>query len=92
MPPITTVASGLCTSAPVPVFSAMGRKPKLATSAIINTGRSFVNVPFNDGLINSHSLRPQVADARHDHQTFEYRHAREGNEADPGRDGQRYIA
>lgn len=46
MPPITTVASGLCTSAPVPVFSAMGRKPKLATSAIINTGRSFVNVPF----------------------------------------------
>ena len=40
MPPITTVASGRCTSAPVPVLSAIGRKPSAATSATIRIGRS----------------------------------------------------
>ena len=38
-PPITTVASGRCTSAPSPWESAIGRKPIDATSAVINTGR-----------------------------------------------------
>ena len=32
-PPITTEANGRCISAPSPVDSAMGRNPKLATSA-----------------------------------------------------------
>ena len=36
---MTTVARGRWTSAPVPVASAMGRKPSEATSAVINTGR-----------------------------------------------------
>ena len=40
MPPITTVASGRCTSAPAPVAIAIGRKPMLATSAVEMTGRS----------------------------------------------------
>src|ERR671934_2563975 len=39
-PPITTVASGRCTSAPTPVLNAIGTNPRLATSAVISTGRS----------------------------------------------------
>ena len=38
-PPITTVARGFCTSAPVPVASAIGTKPSEATRAVIATGR-----------------------------------------------------
>ncbi len=38
MPPMTTVASGRCTSAPVPCDSAIGRNPMAATSAVISTG------------------------------------------------------
>src|ERR1043165_9788103 len=41
-PPITTVASGRCTSAPIPVLNAIGKKPRLATKVVINTGRSRV--------------------------------------------------
>ena len=37
-PPITTVASGRCTSAPMLVAMAIGRNPTLATKAVINTG------------------------------------------------------
>jgi hypothetical protein len=44
-PPITTVASGLCTSAPVPVASAMGTKPSEATRAVMTTGRKRVSAP-----------------------------------------------
>ena len=36
-PPITTVARGLCTSDPIPVFSAIGMKPSEATNAVVNT-------------------------------------------------------
>lgn len=39
-PPMTTVASGRWTSAPAVVDSAIGRNPKLATEAVINTGLS----------------------------------------------------
>jgi hypothetical protein len=41
-PPMTTVASGFWTSAPVPVAMAIGTKPREATSAVINTGRKRV--------------------------------------------------
>ena len=44
-PPITTVASGFCTSAPGPVASAIGTNPSDATSAVIATGRSRVIAP-----------------------------------------------
>src|SRR6185369_18050565 len=44
-PPITTVASGLCTSAPAEVAIAIGMNPRLATSAVINTGRNRTRVP-----------------------------------------------
>src|SRR5690606_4034002 len=44
-PPITTVAKGFCTSAPALVLNAIGKKPKLATDAVINTGLSLVLAP-----------------------------------------------
>ena len=45
-PPITTVANGLCTSAPEPLLNAIGRKPKDATSAVISTGLNRTLVPI----------------------------------------------
>ena len=45
-PPITTVANGRCTSAPAPLLTAIGRKPKEATKAVINTGRNLTFVPI----------------------------------------------
>ena len=45
IPPMTTVASGRCTSEPIPVLSAIGTKPSDATSAVVNTGRSLVSAP-----------------------------------------------
>ena len=45
-PPITTVASGFCTSAPALVEMAIGRNPKEATKAVITTGLSLISVPF----------------------------------------------
>jgi len=45
IPPITTVASGRCTSAPTSVLSAIGIKPRLATRAVIRTGLSRVAAP-----------------------------------------------
>lgn len=44
-PPITTVARGLCTSAPVSVAIAIGINPRDATSAVIKTGRNRVRAP-----------------------------------------------
>ena len=41
-PPITTVASGRCTSAPSPCDSAIGKKPIEATRAVMSTGRNLV--------------------------------------------------
>ena len=38
-PPLTTMASGFCTSAPAQVARAIGTKPKLVASAVISTGR-----------------------------------------------------
>lgn len=40
MPPMTTVASGRCTSAPAPVATAIGTKSSEATSAVMSTGRN----------------------------------------------------
>ncbi len=45
MPPITTVAKGRCTSAPVPVARAMGINPSEATRAVMSTGRNRVIDP-----------------------------------------------
>lgn len=45
-PPMTTVASGFCTSAPADVDMAMGKKPSEAAVAVIMTGRSRVRMPL----------------------------------------------
>ena len=45
-PPITTVAKGRCTSAPAPSLKAIGKKPRDATNAVINTGRNLTLVPI----------------------------------------------
>lgn len=45
-PPITTVANGLCTSAPADVAIAIGTNPNEATSPVRNTGLSKCGHPF----------------------------------------------
>ena len=45
-PPITTVAKGLCTSAPALVDTAIGKNPKAAAAAVKTTGLSRSFVPF----------------------------------------------
>ncbi len=44
-PPITTVASGRCTSAPAEVEIAIGKNPSAAAEAVSNTGRILLVVP-----------------------------------------------
>jgi len=44
-PPITTVASGRCTSAPAPCDSTIGMNPNRATVEAIRIGRSLSVVP-----------------------------------------------
>ena len=53
MPPITTVASGRCTSDPAPTLSAIGRKPSEATSAVISTGRRRPSAPSTTAVSRS---------------------------------------
>ena len=50
-PPMTTVARGLCTSAPAPVLKAIGIKPKQATRAVIETGLSLDFAPSTMAFI-----------------------------------------
>ena len=42
IPPMTTVASGRCTSAPGPVAMAIGTKPNEATSAVMDGPHSVI--------------------------------------------------
>ncbi len=46
-PPMTTVARGRCTSAPLVVESAIGMKPRAATVAVMSTGRSLDSPAFS---------------------------------------------
>ena len=55
MPPMTTVAKGRCTSEPMPTLTAMGKNPKDATKAVVNTGRKRVNAPL---IIAASKLSP----------------------------------
>ena len=60
IPPITTVASGRCTSAPAWVEIAMGMNPKAATMAVVTTGLNTVPAalprlrPASDRHIHRH--------------------------------------
>ena len=44
-PPITTAASGRCTSLPVPVASSSGISPRAVVTAVISTGRRRSDAP-----------------------------------------------
>jgi len=44
---MTTVAKGRCTSDPADVEKAIGMKPKLATQAVMSTGRNLRLAPSN---------------------------------------------
>ena len=44
-PPMTTVASGRCTSAPAEELMAIGRKPSMAAAAVSMMGRKRSCVP-----------------------------------------------
>jgi hypothetical protein len=54
-PPITTVASGRCTSAPALRDTAIGMNPTLATNAVMSTGRNRTSAPSRTA---SPSARP----------------------------------
>jgi hypothetical protein len=58
-PPITTVANGRCTLAPVLVAIAIGIKPMLATSAVIITGRKG-NASCPTKMAECRCLKPQL--------------------------------
>ena len=45
-PPITAIANGWCNCAPVPMPNAMGDNAVIAPSAVINFGRSLVEIEY----------------------------------------------
>jgi hypothetical protein len=82
MPPMTTEASGFCTSEPIPLESIIGRNPKTSTSAVIITGRRRRRAAL-------HSFPPQLVDVAHQDDAVHDRDARQGDEPDAGRDAER---
>ncbi len=78
-PPITTVAKGRWTSAPAPCERAMGMKPKLATSAVIRTGRSRVIAPANS-LFDFVCSLSKFEDVGDQHDSVENGNTEQGNE------------
>ncbi len=56
-PPITTRASGLELSEPIPVDNAAGNKPMVAIKAVINTGRINEFTPRLTAVYNGFSPR-----------------------------------
>jgi hypothetical protein len=62
MPPMTTVASGRCTSAPVPVFSAIGRKPSARHQGDHQNRPQPQQRTFDDGLVDILALREAIAE------------------------------
>ena len=91
-PPMTTVASGFCTSAPVPVASAIGTKPSEATSAVMSTGRSRVSAPSQIASSRPQPLAAQLVDEGQHDEAVQHRDAGERDEADRGRDRERHAA
>lgn len=87
-PPITTVANGRCTSAPAPWLSAIGRKPREATEAVINTGLSLIFVPFSIRAFTSPGSVFKEIELGDQHDSIQYRHTKQRNEANAGRNAE----
>src|SRR3990167_9336258 len=92
MPPMTTVASGRCTSAPAPVAIAIGTKPSDATSAVIRTGRSRLIAPSRTASATRPPLPAQPLDQRDDPQDVQRCDAAKPDEAHAGADRKRDVA
>ena len=75
IPPITTVASGRCTSAPAPTLNAIGTKPRLATSAVISTGRRRVSAPSRIASSSGLPSSRRLPDEGQHHDAVEHRDA-----------------
>ena len=91
IPPITTVASGRCTSRPSRSPGPLARSPARP--------RELSSAPGGAASTNRAGSRRQVApfaaqliDERHHHETIEHRYARQGNKADGRRDRKRNPA
>ena len=91
-PPMTTVAKGRWISAPGVVASAMGMNPRPATSAVMRIGRSRTMAASRGGLVEFDTILPQLLDGADPDQAVEHGHAKERDEADGGRDGERHPA
>ena len=91
-PPITTVASGRWTSAPEPCDSAIGMKPRLATRAVVMTGRSLTSAPSRTASRTAAALLAECVDVRHHHDPVQHGHAEERDEAHGRRDAERHAA
>jgi hypothetical protein len=59
-------------------------KPKLATSAVINTGRSRISEPSRTARLERMPFLAQLVDVGDQDDAVQHRHAKEGNEADRG--------
>ena len=59
---MTTVARGRCTSAPVEVAIAIGTNPRLATNAVISTGRSRRREPCHNGIADGLTFVAKLID------------------------------
>ena len=92
MPPITTVASGRCTSAPGPVASAIGTNPSEATRAVIKTGTEPRQRALLDSLKKRTAFVAQTLDEVDDDKAIEHCHAGQGDKADASADRHRNIA
>ena len=90
-PPITTVASGLCTSAPVPVAMAIGTKPSEATNAVIKTGRRRVSAPSWMAASFGRPSRRSCSDETEHHEAVENRDTGQGDKADGGGNRKRHA-
>ncbi len=81
-PPITTVASGRWTSAPAVVDKAIGTNPRLATRAVIDTGREPDFRASQGRLSGRKSFIPQLVEVAHQHDAVQHRNTEQGKKAD----------
>src|ERR1041384_5472122 len=81
-PPMITVASGRCTSAPAPCASSIGMNPNPASAAVVLTGR------MEQRLAAGHPLGLVFPDRRDHHDAVEHGDPEERYKPDAGRDGE----
>ena len=92
MPKITTVANGLCNSAPWLVEIAIGTKPTLATRAVISTGRNRVFALRNAAWRRRHSLGAKIVEIGYQDHSVENAQASQSDESNGRGHRQRQAA